>query len=195
MTHLLHHVCDTSFAGNCDRFHRGPQLLAKIGRHADSLPVQIGVPFAESLEFDFRQIRSSLQRLQTVDQKLVSFDLVELDLGVDARGALVPRVGERLGIVPANGLRKRYEIRVPQVLTFGKSSLKFSNSLSLTRVWPLVTTVVDDANSRCSSVAWLYSPDLGNFPAESPLFFQAHSATFFDSGKSPLREVEDDHRS
>ena len=185
MTYLLHHLVHLSLAGHGDCLHRGPQLLSKIGRHSDRLPVQIGVPFAQPIEFRFRQVRACLERLQSVDQKLMPFHLVQQHLRIEARGALIPRVSERLGIVPVVGLRKRDEISMPQVLTFGKSSLQFSHSLSLTRVWPLVTTVVDDANSRCSSVAWLYSPDLGNFPAESPLFFQAHSATFFDSGKSP----------
>ena len=185
MTYLLHHLAHPSFASHGDRYHRGPQLLAKIGRNANRLPVQIGVPFAEAIEFRFRQVRTSLERLQSVDQKLMTFHLVQQHLRIEARGALIPRVSERLGIVPVVGLRKRDEISMPQVLTFGKSSLQFSHSLSLTRVWPLVTAIADDANSRCSLVAWLYSPDLGNFPAESPLFFQAHSATFFDSGKSP----------
>ena len=185
MTQLLHHFVHVAITGHCDCFQRGPQLLAKIGRHTDCLPVQIGVPFSEAIEFRFRQVCACVERLQSVDQELVSSDLVKFDLGVDARGALIPRVSERLGIVSVVGLRKRDEISMPQVLTFGKSSLQFSHSLSLTRVWPPATTVADDANSRCSSVAWLYSPDLGNFPAESPLFLQAHSATFFGSGKSP----------
>ena len=195
MTHLLHHVCDTSITGLGDRLQRGPQLLPKIRRHTDRLPVQISVPFANPVQFLFSQVGASLQRLQSINQKLVPFDLVELDLRVEARGPLVPRVGEQFRIVPMGRLMNRDENRLPEVLTFGKSSLQFTHSLSLTRVWPPVMAVADDAVSRCSSVAWLYSPDLGNFPAESPLFLQAHSATFLTPGKSPLCEVDDDHRS
>ena len=195
MTHLLHHVCDTSITGLGDRLQRGPQLLPKIRRHTDRLPVQIGVPFTVAIQLRIRQVGTRLERDQSIDQKLVSCHLVQQHLRVDARGALVPRVRERVGIVPAISLGKPYENRLPQVLTSSKSSLQFLHSLSLTRVWPPATTVADDANSRCSSVAWLYSPDLGNFPAESPLFLQAHSATFLTPGKSPLCEVDDDHRS
>lgn len=193
MTYLLHHLCNGAFTGHGDRLQRRPQLLAKIGRHTDRLPVQIGVPFEEAIQFRFGQVRTRLERDQSIDQKLVSCHLVQQHLRVEARRALVPRVRERVGIVPASSLGKRYENRLPQVLTSSKSSLQFLHSLSLTRVWPPVTTVADDAETRCSLVAWLYSPDPGNFPAESPLFLQAHSATFFDSGKSPLSEVDDGH--
>ena len=194
MTNLLHHLCDPAFAGHGDHLHRRPQFLAKIGRNADGLPVQIGVPFSQSKKLRFGQVRTRLERDQSIDQKLVSCHLVQQHLRVEARGALVPRVGERVGDVPVSGLGKPYENRLPQVLTSSKSSLQFSHSLSLTRVWPPVTTVADDANSRCSTVAWLYPPDpRRNFPAESPLFLQAHSATFLAPGKSPLCEVDDDH--
>ena len=193
MTYLLHHLVDPSLAGHSDRLQRGPQLLSKVGRNTDRLPVQIGVPFAKAIQFLFGQVGTTLQRVQSINQKLMPFQLVQLQLRIEARRPLVPRVRERVGIVPAISLGKRYENRLPQVLTSSKSSLQFLHSLSLTRVWPPVTTVADDAETRCSLVAWLYSPDPGNFPAESPLFLQAHSATFFGSGKSPLSEVDDDH--
>lgn len=195
MTHLLHDFFNPLLASLSDRLQRRPQLLPKIGRHTDSLPVQIGVSFAKAIQFQFGQVGTTLQRVQSIDQKLMPFQLVQLQLRIEARRALVPRVRERVGIVPANGLSIRDENRLPQVLTSSKSSLQFLHSLSLTRVWPPVTTLADDAETRCSSVAWLYRPDLGNFPAESPLFFQAHSATFLDPGKSPVCEVDDDHRS
>ena len=193
MTHLLHHFFDPAFSGHDDRLQSGSQLVSKVRRHTDRLPVQIGVPFLQSMQLRFGQVGTCLERLQSIDQKLMPFQLVQQQLRVDARRALVPRVGERVGFVPVSGLGKPYENRVPQVLTFGNLDLQFSHSLSLTRVWPLVTTIADDANSRCRTVAWLYPPDLGNFPAESPLFLQAHSATFLDPGKSPVCEVDDDH--
>ncbi len=193
MTHLSHHIFNPSFASDGDRLQRRPQLLAKVRRDTDRLPVQIGVPFAEPVKFPFREVGTSVERLQSIDQKLMPFHLVQLQLRIESRRALVPRVSERVGIVPMRRLMNCDENRVPEVLTSGKSSLQFSHSLSLTRVWPPVMADADDANSRCSSVAWLYPPDLGIFPAESPLFLQAHSATFFGPGKPLLCEVDDGH--
>ena len=195
MTKLFHDLCDHTIAVRRHRLHRDPQFVREVGRNTNGVPVKFRVPIMQALSFRFREIRIRRQLTQSFDQKLVPFHLAEFDLGIEARRVLVPRVGERDGIVPASGLSIRDENRVPQVLTSGKSSLQFSHPLSLRRVWPPVMADADDAVSRCRSVAWLYSPDLGNFPAESPPFLRAHSATFFAPGKSLLSEVDDDHRS
>ena len=194
MSNLTQHTFDAPIAVLDDGIQRRPQLHSKIGRHTDGIPVQIRVPIMESLSLPFGQQCLTRNLLKAINQKTVSFHLAEFDLRIESRTVSVPRVGGRFRIVPVQGSERGDENRPPEVLTFGNSKLQRCDPFSLTRVWPLVTTCAVDASSRCSKVAWLYSPDLGTFPAEPPLSPGALGNFCFALEKSPLCEVDDDHR-
>ena len=177
-----------------NQVHRGPQFVAKIGRNADGVPIEFGIAIMESFAFNFRQGCICSNGVQTIDQKLVPFHLAKFHLRIKSCRVPVERIGNRFKFVPVVGTKRVNENSLPKVLTFGQAKLQLCDPLLLTQVWPLVTTVVDDAFLRCSSVAWLYSPDLGTFPAESPSLSGCIRQLCFAREKSLRIEVEDDHR-
>jgi hypothetical protein len=178
----------------CHRLQSGSQLISKVGRNTDRVPVKIGVPFMQPFALGFRKVCPSRKGLQAFDQKLMPFHLAEFNPGIEARRVPVERVGNRFIFVPVEGTERVDENSLPKVLTFCQAKLQLCNPLSFIRVWPLVTTVADDALLRCRMVAWLYSPDLGTFPAKSPLFSGCTWQLFSGSEKSLLCEVNDGHR-
>ena len=178
-----------------NQVHRGPQFVAKIGRNANSNPVEFGIAIMESFAFGFRQGCIGGNSVPTFDQEFVPFHLTEFDLRIEPNRVPVPGIDELFRIVPAEGLESRYENSLPEVLTFGNSKLQWCNPLLIAQVWPLVTIDTVDASLRCSSIAWLYSPDLGTFPAESPSLSGCIRQLCFAREKSLRIEVEDGHRS
>ena len=193
MTKLFDHLGHVPFARLSDLFQRGSQLVFEIGWHTDRLPIQIAIPFAKPFQFTLGEIGSSVKGLQPLDQKLVPFHLAEFDPRVEARRVLVPRVSEPFEFVPVEGLKCCYKKSLTELLTFGQGKLQLCDPLLITQVWPLVTIDADDASPRCSSIAWLYSPDLGTFPAESPSLSGCIRQLCFAREKSLRIEVEDGH--
>ena len=194
MPDLFHQTFNGAFAACGDRFESAPQFFAKIGRHADGFLVQIKVTIPQSFSFRIGEVCSRRKRFQFFDQEFMTFYLVEFDARIESRRVPVERIGELVRIVPVKGTERGDEKSLTEVLTFGQGKLQLCDPLLLTQVWPLVTTVVDDASLRCSSVAWLYSPDLGTFPAKSPLFSGCTWQLFSGCEKSLLCEVENGHR-
>ena len=194
MAKLADHVFNTAITVLCNGLKRGLKLVTKIGRHTDCVPVQVAVAIVEPFSLGFSNVRASRKGLEPLNQEFMPFHLVEFDTRIKSRRVPVERIGELVRIVPVKGTERGDEKSLTEVLTFGQGKLQLCDPLLLTQVWPLVTTVVDDASLRCSSVAWLYSPDLGTFPAKSPLFSGCTWQLFSGSEKSLLCEVHDGHR-
>ena len=194
MPNLFHQTFNGAFAACGDRFKSASQFFAKIGRHADGFLVQIKVPIPQSFSFRIGEVCPRRKRFQFFNQEFMSFHLAQFHLRIKSCRVPIERIGELFRIVPVKGTERVDENSLPKVLTFGQGKLQLCDPLLLTQVWPLVTTVVDDASLRCSSVAWLYSPDLGTFPAKSPLFSGCTWQLFSGSEKSLLCEVHDGHR-
>ena len=194
MPDLFHQTFNGAFAACGDRFESAPQFFAKIGRHADGFLVQIKVPIPQSFSFRIGEVFPRRKRFQFFDQELMPFQLAEFDTRIESGCVPVEWISEGFKFFPVKGVEGIDENSLAKVLTFGQAKLQLCDPLLLTQVWPLVTTVVDDASLRCSSVAWLYSPDLGTFPAKSPLFSGCTWQLFSGSEKSLLCEVHDGHR-
>ena len=194
MPQFIDHIVNRAITMFHNGLHGRPQRIAKIRRNADRCPVEVRVAIMESFPFRFRQLGIYRECVDVFDKEIVPFHLAEFDLRIKPCRVPVERIGNRFKFVPAEGTERVDEKSLPQVLTFGNGSLQLCDPLLLTQVWPLVTTVVDDASLRCSSVAWLYSPDLGTFPAKSPLFSGCTWQLFSGSEKSLLCEVHDGHR-
>ncbi len=194
MTNFFHQTFNSAFAMCGDLFESGSQFIANIRRHTNGLIVQIQVPIPQPFSFRIGEVRSCWKRFQFFDEELVSFHLTEFDSRIKSRRVPIERIGNRFETVPVEGTERVDENSLPKVLTFSQAKLKLCDPLLLTQVWPLVTTVVDDASLRCSSVAWLYSPDLGTFPAKSLCFSECTWQPFSGCEKSLLCEVDHDHR-
>lgn len=194
MAQLADHVFNPAITVLSNGLQRGFQFLAKIGRHTDCVPVQVAVAIVEPFSLGFRKVRASWKRFQFFDQEFMPLHLAEFDLRIKSCRVPVEWIGYRFKFVPAEGTERVNENSLPKVLTFGQAKLQLCDPLLLTQVWPLVTTVVDDASLRCSSVAWLYSPDLGTFPAESLSLSECIRQLFSGSEKSLLCEVDNGHR-
>lgn len=195
MTKFIDDIINRAVTVLDNQVHRGPQFVAKIGRNADGVPVEFCIAIMELFTFGFRQRCIGGNSTQSIDQKLVPFHLTEFDLRIEPNRVPVPGIEELFRIVPAEGLKSRDENSLPEVLTFGNSKLQLCDPILMSQVWPLVTIDSVDASLRCSSIAWLYSPDLGTFPAESPSLSGCIRQLCFAHEKSLRIEVEDDHRS
>ena len=193
MPDFFNQTFNRALAACGDGFKSASQFFAKIGRHADGFLVQIKVPIPQSFSFRIGEVCPRRKRFKFFDQKLMPFHLAEFDTRIEPCRVPVERIGNRFKFVPMKGTERVDENSLPKVLTFGQAKLQLCDPLLLTQVWPLVTTVVDDASLRCSSVAWLYSPDLGTFPAKSPLFSGCTWQLFSGSEKSLPCEVDNDH--
>ena len=195
MTKFKHDVVNGSVTMLGDRLHRRLQLVAKIGRYTDRVPIQFGIAIAESISFRFNEVCPCVDRPQAIYQEFVSFHLAEFDPRIESRRVPINGIEWLFRIVPVEGLEIRYENSLAKVLTFGQAKLQLCDPLLITQVWPLVTIDADDASLRCSSIAWLYSRDLATFPAESPCFSGCIRQLCFDIEKSLRIEVRNDHRS
>ncbi len=194
MTKFIDDVINRAVTVLNNQVHRGLQFVAKIGRNADGDPVQIRVTIMEPFSFCIWQFGIRTGCVDAIDQEIVPLQLTEFDLRIKSCRVPIERIGNRFEIVPMEGTERVDENSLPKVLTFGQAKLKLCDPLLLTQVWPLVTTVVDDASLRCSSVAWLYSPDLGTFPAKSLRFSECTWQPFSGCEESLLCEVDNDHR-
>ena len=194
MPDLFHQTFNGAFAACGDRFESASQFFAKIGRHADGFLIQIKVPIPQSFSFRIGEVFPRRKRFQFFDQELMPFQLAEFDTRIESGCVPVEWISEGFKFFPVKGVEGIDENSLAKVLTFGQTKLQLCDPLLLTQVWPLVTTVADDASLRCSTVAWLYSPDLGTFHCRIAHSFRVRSATFFALEKSLLCEVNDDHR-
>lgn len=194
MTNFKQQRFDGLIAVFSNGLKRSSEFIAKIGRYTDGFLIQIKVPIPQSFSFCIGEVCPRWKRFQFFNQKFMAFHLAEFHLRIKPCRVPIERIGNRFRIVPVKDTERVDENSLPKVLTFGQAKLQLCDPLLLTQVWPLVTTVVDDASLRCSSVAWLYSPDLGTFPAKSPLFSGCTWQLFSGSEKSLLCEVHDGHR-
>lgn len=194
MAEFIHDVVNCSITVLGNGLHRVLQFVAKIGRDTDRVPIQFGITITDSISFRFTEACSDLNGLQAIDQKLVPFHLAEFHTRIESCRVPIAGIEKLFRIAPAEGLKSRYKKSLTGVLTFGNSKLQLCDPLLITQVWPLVTIDADDASPRCSSIAWLYSPDLGTFPAESPQFSGCTRQLCFAPEKSLSYEVDDDHR-
>ena len=85
MTKFFHDVVNGSITMLGDRLHRCLQLVAKIGRHTDCVPVEFGIAIAESISFRFNDVCPCVDRLQTIDQKFMPFHKAESNLRIESR--------------------------------------------------------------------------------------------------------------
>lgn len=189
MPKFCHKTFDGSVSVQCDVLQGSSPLVLQVRRDSDGIPIQLDITIAESLSFRFGQIHPRRQNLQTIDQKLVPLQLLQLPLRSEALCLPLVRTWEFLTNVPVLGVMQSDEITLPQLLTSNNPIINFIYPLSITRVWPPAMTDADDASKHCSTVAWLYLPDLGTFLAESPPFPGALGNFVFASEKSLLDEV------
>jgi hypothetical protein len=193
MPHFRDHFVHELAAIPGDGFERCPQFVPAIGRDANCIPIQFRVPSAESASLAVQQRITHRQRLPLLGQEFVTLHPGEFLLCIQPRAALAPEVIEVCSVVPASGIALGDENRLPHPLTSRKRLIQMCQPFSHWRVWPPVTTDVDDACERCSMVAWLYRSRPRDFSCRVALFSGLTRHRCFQPEKSPLNEVEDDH--
>ena len=64
MSNLNQHVFDSLITVLRDGLQRGSKLVAKIGRHADRVPVEFDIPVMQSSTLCFGQVKQHLKQVE-----------------------------------------------------------------------------------------------------------------------------------